>query len=420
MPTIKSIDDLKIQLDKCGYTDLADGKTRTTVVVQLPRGDDREGALRNIATKLKGRYNPKGSSSVGRAEIGTFKVEAKHKGSGGSGAGSDITKLAESAQCVYNAACYARKPYTHAGLKGASSKYDVDEKIDNVLKKLPDDWIDSSKLVAAELKKKFPSTTYTHHRGSAWVDKLYAHVNVLNREAGRPFGDANKWSPADIWMVTPKGATVNLTSAKTFVELNEMLIENFKSKDIIGVSLKKCVGRVNYKELNLDSNRPTFKFERTTTGLRGFFDSNDGYLFFDGGKAQFRRFGTTWQGELKGKNANMGKMSGGPIKGLVEMILGPGKKFIPQRQLEERNDENIKLFYQWYTACPDTPAMDEYDFYKAVMEKDMNWYISKIMTAQLISIVESMSKKNKERFTSGLVNYAGSESELSGPYAKVY
>lgn len=418
---IRSTDDLKIQLDKCGYTDLKQGKSSTTVVVELEKGGDREGALRNIATKLKGRYNPKGgTSSVGRTEIGTYKVEAKIKGGGGSGAGSDITKLAESAQCIYNAACYARKPYTHAGLKGASSKYDVDEKIENVLTKLPDDWIASSKLVAEQLKKKFPSTTYTHHRGSAWVNNLYTHVNLLNREAGKPFGDANKWSPADIWMVTPKGANVNLTSAKTFVELNEMLIKNFNSKDIIGVSLKKVVGRVSYKELNLGRERPTFKYERTTTGLRGFFESGDGYLFFNGGKAQFRRFGTTWQGELKGKNANMGKMSGGPIKGLVDMIIGPGKSFIPQRQLEERNDENMKLFYEWYTACPDTPAMDEYEFYKAVMEKETNWYISKIMTTQLISIVESMSKKNKDRFASGLVNYAGSESELSGPYSKVY
>ena len=418
---IRSTDDLKIQLDKCGYTDLKQGKTRSTVVVQLEKGSDREGALRNIATKLKGRYNPSGgTSSVGRAEMGTYYVEVKIKGGGGSGAGSDITKLAESAQCVYNAACYAKKPYTHAGLKGASSKYDVDEKIENVLTKLPDDWIASSKLVAAQLKKKFPSTTYKHHRGSAWVNNLYKHVNLLNREAGKPFGDANKWSPADIWMVTPKGATVNLTSAKTFTELNEMLIKNFISKDIIGVSLKKCVGRVNYKELNLGRERPTFKYERTTTGLRGFFESGDGYLFFNGGKAQFRRFGATWQGELKGKNANMGKMSGGPIKGLVDMIIGPGKSFIPQRELSERNDETIKKFYDWYTACPDTNKMDEYEFYKAVMEKDMNWFVSKIMTTQLISIVESMSKKNKDRFASGLVNYAGSESELSGPYAKVY
>ena len=161
---IRSIDDLKIQLDKCGYKDLKQGKTRSTVVVQLEKGGDREGALRNIATKLKGRYNPNGgSSSVGRTEFGSYYVEAKIKGGGGSGAGSDITKLAESAQCVYNAACYAKKPYTHAGLKGASAKYDVDEKIENVLTKLPDDWIASSKLVACLL---YTSPSPRDQRGS--------------------------------------------------------------------------------------------------------------------------------------------------------------------------------------------------------------------------------------------------------------
>ena len=82
---IRSTEDLKIQLDKCGYKDLKQGKSSTTVIVELEKGGDREGALRKIATKLKGRYNPKGgSSSVGRTEIGTYKVEAKIKGGGGS------------------------------------------------------------------------------------------------------------------------------------------------------------------------------------------------------------------------------------------------------------------------------------------------------------------------------------------------
>ncbi len=428
MAAPKSREQVKVSLDQAGYKDLKDGGSQKTVVIQLPKGGDREGVLREVERKFKKKYGAKynptgGSSSVGRAELtGQFFIEAKIKGGGGSGAGSDLTKLTESAQCVYNAACYAKKPYTHAGLKGVKSKYDVDEPVANVLTKLPDDWVASSKLIAATLKKKFPKKTYKHHRGSPWVNRLYAHFKVLNKEAGKPFGDENKWNPADIWMCTPAGesALPSLLRTKTLLEFNTLLIKHYQKRDIIGVSLKKAVGTVNFKEVNVSKQRPTFKFEKMTSGLRGFFDSGDAYLIFDGGKAQFRRFGSTWQAELKGKNANMGKMSGGPVKALVDLIGGKKVNFVPQNQTKDRTDENIEKFYEWYTACPDTPAMKYYDFYKEVMKKDMNWYQSKIQSAQIVAIVSAFDAKKKNRFASGLVNYAGSESELSGPYAKVY
>jgi hypothetical protein len=419
----KTLEQLKSKLNEIGYVNLKD-KTKTTVVILLPKGADREGTLREISKKLKGKYNPNGgSSSIGRTEFNSLFVECKIIGGGGSGAGSDITKLAESAQCVYNATHYAGKNYTHADMKSAaaSSKYDVDEPINNVLTKLPDEWVESSKLVAKTLKKKFPSTSYKHHRGSDWVNSLYAHVNVLNAKAGKPFGDANKWSPADIWMINPTGQSKlnELLATESLVELNTLLIKYFKNKSIIGVSLKKCVGTVNYKEINLSSNRPDFKFESMSTGLRGFFDSGDGYMIFNGGRAQFRKFGSTWQGELKGKNANMGKMSGGPIKALVDYINGSAI-FIPQRNLSERNKETMDKFWGWYNACPDTPKITRNSFDEMIGEKDHNWFVSKIMTTQLVAIVSGFNVKDKNRFASGMVNYAGSESELSGPYCKVY
>jgi hypothetical protein len=53
-------------------------------------------------------------------------------------------------------------------------------------------------------------------------------------------------------------------------------------------------------------------------------------------------------------------------------------------------------------------------------EKDQNWYLSKILTTQLIAIVENSTKDKKNEFVSALVNYAASESKLSGPYCKIY
>ena len=64
--------------------------------------------------------------------------------------------------------------------------------------------------------------------------------------------------------------------------------------------------------------------------------------------------------------------------------------------------------------------MSKADFIKATKEKDQNWFLSKIMTTQLISIIENGTTKQKDHFTSSVVNYAASESRLSGPYCKIY
>lgn len=426
MTAIKTRDDLKIEIDKCGYSDIVDGKTSKLVVVQLPKGSDREGSLREIEKKLKkfgARYNPTGGqSSVGRTEFtGNFYVECKIKGGGGSGAGSDITELAESAQCVYLAAKYNKKGnYSHKSLGEAKNSYDISDTLKRINEKVTDDWVDSSKLGADMIAKKFPNSgkNYVAHRGSSWVTSLENHWKLLNNEAGKPFTNLNKWSPADMYIVSSKGKTIDLTKADTLVELNSMMLKAYNSKDIVGISLKKMRGSVQFKELNVNKNRTTYEFASSTTGLRGFFQSGDGYIMFNGGKAQFRKFGSTWQGELKGKNANMGKVSGGPVIGFVKKYFN--KDMTPQRELLVADEATIDQFYEWYCACADTDDMTKYDFYKEVKEKDMNWFVSKIMTAQLMAIVDNAPKKQKDAFTSGMVNYAASESELSGPYCKVY
>jgi hypothetical protein len=424
MPIFKTRDDLKTELDKFGYKDLADGKTSKTVVVQLPKGGDREGTLRDVAKKLKrfgARYNPTGGqSSIGRTECtGSYFIECKIKGGGGSGAGSDITELAESAQCVYLAAKYKKNQYDHKTLAAVKANYDVSDTLKRINEKITDDWIESSKLGAELIAKKFPNSgkNYVAHRGSRWVDALENHWKKLNKEAGRPFTNLNKWSPADMYIVSTKGKTINLLNAKTLVELNTMMLDAYKSKDIVGISLKKMRGTAMLKELNVTRDRKTYEFQSSTTGLRGFFQSGDGYIMFNGGRAQFRRFGSIWQGELKGKNANMGKVSGGPVGALVKEYFGVD--LIPQRVLTVANDETIDKFYEWYNLCDDTPKMDKQDFYKEVKAKNMNWFVSKIMTTQLMAIVAQATTKQRDAFTSGMVNYAASESILSGPYAKV-
>ena len=114
----------------------------------------------------------------------------------------------------------------------------------------------------------------------------------------------------------------------------------------------------------------------------------------------------------------MGKVSGGPIIKIVKDVYGID--MIPQRLLKDRTKADEDKFYEWYSSISYHDSMTKYDFVEATRVKDQNWFVSKIMTTQLISIIENGTADQKDQFTSNIVNYAGSESRLSGPYCKIY
>lgn len=413
---IKDKTQLKQKLAAAGYKDVKDvSGSRVNVSIQ---SNDRVGALVDIAKKLKGVYNEKGSgSSIGRVEINSkWTVYVKTKGSGGSGAGADATRLTESAQCVYCACRWNKKPYTQANLKAAVAQAPTDEKIKNILEKLDDDWIKSCSLVADKLFSKYGNEKYHFHRGDSWVDNLENHWKALNKKEEK-FSNLNKWSPADIYMTSAAGRQIDIKKAKNILQLNDLLLKAYKTKDIIGVSLKKVGSSVNFAEKNITTQRLQYNYKDYITGKRGFFLSGDSYITYDGGEIQFRRFGTTWQGEIKGKFANMGKISGGPIASILKDEFKID--FIPQKDIVEKTDKNLKLFYSFYKDVEPRPLPYK-KFLEEVEKLDLNWYISKILSTQLMSIVKNMSAAKRNQFVSSLLNYAGSESALSGPYVKVY
>jgi len=348
----KTKKDLINKLESLGYKDIKDvSGSRLNVLID---SSDRVGALVELAKKLKGVYNPKGSgSSIGRTEVNSkWTIYVKTKGSGGSGAGAEATRLTESAQCVYCACRWRKLPYTEKNLRASILEAPTDEKINNIVKKLDDDWIRSCSSVAEILFKKYGSKKYHFHRGDIWVDTLENHWKELNKKDPK-FANLNKWSPADIYMTTVKGRQIDITKSKNILELNDILLKAYTSKDIIGVSLKKVGQSVNFAEKNITTQRPQYKFKDYITGKRGFFLSGDSYILYDGGEIQFRRFGTTWQGEIKGKFANMGKISGGPIANILKDEFKID--FIPQKDILERTDKNMKLFYSFYKDVETKP-----------------------------------------------------------------
>lgn len=350
-----------------------------------------------------------------------LKKNKEFGGGGGSGAGAEVTKLGESAQAVFAQAKWAgSKKYTKEDIKKAYSKANTDETLSNIETKLTGEWRASSILGAEELYKEFKGKQYVFHRGSTWVDKLENHWKKLNSQE-KLFSNLNKWSPADIYMVSTTGSNVDLTKAKNIVELNNMLITNLKSKDIVGVSLKIMKDKAHLSYYNFGGKKKVIKFTDYTTGTQGFFGGKDVYIYFTvDGKIQFRTFPETFQGEIKGKNANQGKLSYGPIQGILRSLKAPQLTDVkPLRDGLTKADSKIyNEFYDNYKKyAKDSTKLKYEDFVKNCSEKGVSWCFSKFIGVQLISIIKS--NKIEDSFVTACISYASSSSDVSAPFVKL-
>lgn len=381
---------------------------------------DRVDVLQKIAKSLKGSvYSKAGSSSVGEVKAGAFKIIAKPeaKTSAGSGAGAYMTAVAECAQCYYCAAAWYGKDYSAKTLRETSKFVVADIGVDEVIKVLPDHWIISCRSSAEVLKRKYGRKKYTFHRGSDLTNSIAANFNKINK-VQKVFSNVNKWSPADIYMVTTEGQKQAKFLFEDINTLNNFMMKMVKSGDIVGVSLKQTKV-AHLSEVNFGDQRPAYKFVSATTGKKGYFESKDVYINYDDGEIQFRGFPLTWQGEIKGKTANHGKLSGGPIKMIVDKYST--EKMDSQNTVEAAIKGKSKPFYKkfhtYYVAATGDKKMTEAAFTKEVQSRALDWQVSKYLGTQLIAILNK--SKNRQVIVSSMINYAKSQSDYSAPYVKV-
>lgn len=408
----KDLSEIQQDLASLGYNNIEKSSGKR-LIIRI--GGDRSSALQNIAQSLDGDYDPEFSgSSAGIVKLeGGFSVISKPLNTQGSGAGSSITKLVETAQCIYCAARWNSEKYSLSDLKLAESLVDVDGDLEKVYNELPEDWIKSCINTADILYTKFKGKKYTFHRGSDWIDKLDNHFKTLNRQSGGEFSNLNKWSPADIYMVSTVGERVDVTKTRNLLELNNLLHEMIKSKDIIGVSLKKVGDSPKFSYMNTEE-MPKYSYDSFTLGKRGFFSSKDVYINFEGGNIQYRTF-PTWQGEIKGKTANQGKVSGGPTRAIIKRITRTDLTEHGRRNKVDVNS-TIDKFYEYYSFLERSPIPKK-DFVKKVKEKDKSWYVSKFLGVELIYVI--VKSKKQDYILSSIIGYAASQSELSAPFVKV-
>ena len=383
--------------------------------------------LKNI--KTLSFTDPKGNV----VPLNKIKKSKEFGGGGGSGAGAEVTDIAESAQAVYAQALFSFKKIDGSTLQKASTTAKTTSTLTEI-QNLPDDWIKSSIAGANCIKKnltKSASRPVIFHRQSSWVKSLEKHVMQLNKRHDSIFSDINKWSPADIYLTTAKGMSIDFSSTTNLVELNSLLNSARESGDIVGISLKKIAGSGNFKLYNVGEKKKEIKYLDYTVGKRGYFNSKDSYIFFTvDGSIQFRTF-PGFQGEIKGKNASQGKIGYGIVAKIIRMKFGVISPDISTTKtlIKRKDPKFLKEFHDLYLEYSrDTEVIyDQEIFVKTIYNLGEEYILSKYLGTQIINIILTKKllpqyktkAKPVDVFISSVVEYASATSDLSGPYAKV-
>ena len=350
-------------------------------------------------------------------------------GGGGSGAGAEDTARNESAQAVYAAIAFgmgktiSNNDVTMKTIKKYSNLFSIDGNVDDIRNNLPDEWIKSSVTGANALYGRFGrSGKYTFHRGDATVNRINAAFERAKAAEGVRM-NINKWNPSDIWMVKSDFDFKCIDEEKTLLGLNQCIQDELEHGKLIGISLKKMQSGASLSAKNVFTD---MKFCKDYAGYEYSGKSIDGYIKLSGGtKIQFRSFGaglglTGFQGEVKGANANQGKIGLGPLN----MILrAHGISQIPTDAASKvRTDPDgvfneIAVGLKKYARMSQKQIDDLRSNEKIVTPK---FLYSKLQATQLLDILESIRNKNvRDQLVEDLYLYASSQSRFSSAYYKL-
>ena len=350
-----------------------------------------------------------------------------------SGAGAEVTALAESLQAY---ACAARqhlgKPLTsitevnESTVKGFS---DCDRPLSRCLKELDGDWYHSVIVTANKIFDDFDigrSEKYKFYRGGNLVSEIYAEFSSFRKQSGITGDD--KWNPADIWMARPNFDFQ--AGWPTLTDYNNYIFHEFMDRNLVGISLKKIPkGPATSKIFN--EGEPVIA---TWNGYRlgpNMADSKDIYLKYksDGkeGEIQLRNFSSrpvtsSWQGEIKGKTAAGGKIGGGVImQAALEAGVPRSELVIPNTfssQIQNPSETTMKEFVKMFKDLSGSKKSDK-DLLlelKEMIARDRTWWMSKYLGVHYVYTI--MKKKKEEEVVKFIFQYASSATKNSSIFIK--
>ena len=301
--------------------------------------------------------------------------------------------------------------------------FSIDGNVDDIRNNLPDEWIKSSVTGANALYGRFGrSGKYTFHRGDATVNRINAAFERAKATEGVRM-NINKWNPSDIWMVKSDFDFKCIDEEKTLLGLNQCIQDELEHGKLIGISLKKMQSGASLSAKNVFTD---MKFCKNYAGYEYSGKSIDGYIKLSGGtKIQFRSFGaglglTGFQGEVKGANANQGKIGLGPLN----MILrAHGISQIPTDAASKVRTDPDGVFNEIAVGLKKYARLNQKQIEELKENENIvtsKFLYSKLQVTQLINTLESIrTKKVRDQLVEDIYLYASSQSRFSSAYYKL-
>jgi len=345
-----------------------------------------------------------------------------------SGAGAETTALGECFQAYASSA----RQIKGGDLVSPDEVFELDSKrnadADRPLKKtqsLPANWQYSGFTIANQLNSFLGSGTYTFHRGSSLVDRLESEFQYHKKKQKINIRDINKWSPADIW-AAKKNFKMPSGHFSSLADYNQFLLEKFRTRDLVGVSLK-VLGIGKTAKLEVFNDQDTAAAGVSLIGFTTTLTSKDVYVHFKkngkNGSMQLRTFSSGksgWQGEIKGAAAAGGKIGGGVLEAFYKDVDNR-TRFIDQgkakRHVDRVTPEFIAQMHAMYNAVAPSMISLE-DMEKFLRTKSVGDRYSKFLALQYANLLAGLSVKKQQQVLSDVVGYASSSTSFSAVFIK--
>jgi hypothetical protein len=225
----------------------------------------------------------------------------------------------------------------------------------------------------------------------------------------------------------------DLNKINSLEQLRNYIKEKYDSQELIGISLKKLIGSIKWSVQNYTEKRNQLKYINTviSKNFKLFEDSKDIYFVFDYNgekRMQLRSFSsrmTGWQGEIKGKNANMGKIGGGVIQRYAQKYLKA--KVTPQsnvpKSVQNLDEKFLKKFYFYAKELGYNISWDDFVKKAEKMNETKNgqgYMYSKYLGLEIAYFVKQSPINKVEEFLNDVVGYASSNTSESAVFVKMY
>ena len=359
-------------------------------------------------------------------------------GISGAGGGTKQTAIAESAQCVWCAAMLQHgisnpiEFYTDEILSASFKEVKVGKTSLKEVLGIDDAWKNSSFLTAQILiKEGYIHKGMTFHRDSSLMNAIYKAKDEAFKNNGFAKFTNDKWNPGDIWAVDPS-FNIKSINTESVSSLQKSILEHFVDRSCVSISLKKVVKSAKTKEYNVNLPPDTDDYKlisaeakSTKSGRGTIWTTKRGIIVFDSGSLTIKdnsSFGSIKM-EIEGKTARGGGAGWGYIMDAASMVFG--KKLPPTGRIKqlatrvEKGDERaLKWFYQLVTSVEPNITYEEY--LQEVKQKDGAWIHAKIGALYIIGLLKANGGTKANRFITKIINYAGSKTEDSSAYVKVY